>query len=122
VTLSLVLDVVAAVCFLLGAFLALVAAIGIVRFPGLLSRLHSGTKPQVIGLIFLLVGLGTQLRDVAAFGLLALIVLFQLFTSPVATHMIARASFRAGSAQTDQLVVDELTPALHGDDGPRGAP
>lgn len=115
-------DVVAAVCFLVGASLALVAAIGILRFPEVLSRMHAGAKPQVIGLMFLLVGLGTQLRDAAATGLLLLVVLFQLFTSPIATHMMARATFRGGQVREDVLEVDELTPVLRRDDGPRGAP
>jgi multicomponent Na+:H+ antiporter subunit G len=120
--LSTFLDVVAAVCFLVGAFLALVAAVGIMRFPDLLARMHSGTKPQVIGLIFMLIGLGTQLRDLAASGLLVLIVLFQLLTSPVASHMMARATYRAGQVPPESLVVDELTPVLHDEDSPRGAP
>lgn len=120
--LSTFLDVVAAVCFSIGAFLALVAAVGIMRFPDLLARMHSGTKPQVIGLIFMLIGLGTQLRDLAASGLLVLIVLFQLLTSPVATHMMARATYRAGQVPPESLVVDELTPVLHDEDTLRGAP
>jgi multicomponent Na+:H+ antiporter subunit G len=120
--LSTFLDVVAAVCFLVGAFLALVAAVGIMRFPDLLARMHSGTKPQVIGLIFMLIGLGTQLRDLAASGLLVLIVLFHLLTSPVASHMMARATYRAGQVPPESLVVDELTPVLHDEDSPRGAP
>ncbi|HSJ22123.1 MAG TPA: monovalent cation/H(+) antiporter subunit G [Nocardioidaceae bacterium] len=120
--LSTFLDVVAATCFTLGAFLAFVAAIGIMRFPDLLARMHSGTKPQVIGLIFMLIGLGTQLRDLAASGILVLIVLFQLFTSPVATHMMARATYRAGQVPPESLVVDELTPVLHDEDAPPGAP
>jgi multicomponent Na+:H+ antiporter subunit G len=120
--LSTFLDVVAAVCFLIGAFLAFVAAVGIMRFPDLLARMHSGTKPQVIGLIFMLIGLGTQLRDMAASGILVLIVLFQLLTSPVATHMMARATYRAGQVPPESLVVDELTPVLHEEDVPRGAP
>lgn len=119
---SLFLDVLAAVCFLVGASLALVAAIGILRFPDLLSRMHSGTKPQVIGLMFMLVGLGTQLRDLASLGLLVLVVVFQLVTSPVASHMLARAHYRAGQVRPGDLVVDELTPVLHEDEGPRGAP
>ena len=119
---SLFLDVLAALCFLVGASLALVAAIGILRFPDLLSRMHSGTKPQVIGLMFMLVGLGTQLRDLASLGLLMLVVVFQLVTSPVASHMLARAHYRAGQVRPGDLVADELTPVLHEDEGPRGAP
>ena len=117
-----VLDAVAAACFLIGSSLALVAAVGILRFPDVLSRMHAGAKPQVIGLMFLLVGLGTQLREVAATGLLLLVMVFQLFTSPIATHMMARATFRAGEVHEDLLEVDELTPALREDEGPRGAP
>jgi multicomponent Na+:H+ antiporter subunit G len=119
---ALLLDVVAGACFLVGASLALVAAVGILRFPDVLTRLHSGTKPQVIGLMFMLVGLATQLRDPAALGLLLLVVVFQLVTSPVATHMLARAHYRAGQVRPGDLVVDELTPVLGEDEGPRGAP
>lgn len=121
-TWALLLDMVAGACFLIGSSLALVAAIGILRFPDVLSRMHSGTKPQVIGLMFLLVGLGTQLRDPAAIGLLLLTVLFQLATSPIASHMLARATFRSGQVREDLLTADELSPVLHGDEGDRGAP
>lgn len=119
---TLVVDVVAAACLLVGASLALVAAIGILRFPDTLARMHSGTKPQVIGLMFLLVGLGTQLRDAAATALLLLIVVFQLFSAPIATHMLSRATFRSGQVEPDALEHDELSPVLHTDEGPRGAP
>jgi multicomponent Na+:H+ antiporter subunit G len=119
---DLVWDLVAGGCFLVGASLALVAAIGILRFPDVLSRMHSGTKPQVIGLMFLLVGLGAQLRDLAAAGLLLLVVVFQMFTAPIASHMLARAAYRSGQVRRELLVTDELAPALHRDDDERGAP
>ena len=44
-----VADLAAAVCILLGAVLALIAAIGVVRLPDLLTRMHAATKPQVLG-------------------------------------------------------------------------
>jgi multicomponent Na+:H+ antiporter subunit G len=119
---DLLLDLAAGACFLAGSSLALVAAIGILRFPDVLSRMHSGTKPQVIGLMFLLVGLGAQLRDLAAAGLLLLVIVFQLFTSPIASHMLARASYRSGQVRRDLLVADELSPVLHDDEDDRGAP
>ena len=90
----------------------LVAAIGILRFPDVLTRMHSATKPQVLGLLLVLLGLGLRLRDPAAIGLLALVALFQLVTSPIASHMVGRASFRAGQVRRDLLVVDELTNLL----------
>ncbi|MDT0203459.1 monovalent cation/H(+) antiporter subunit G [Nocardioides sp. AE5] len=115
-------DTIAAVCFVLGASLALIAGIGVLRLPDLLSRMHAATKPQVLGLILVLVGLGFRLREPEAIGLLALVALFQLVTSPVANHMVGRASFRAGQVDPDRLIVDELSDVLPEMKEPRGAP
>jgi len=112
---SAIADVVAATCLVAGALLALVAAIGILRFPDVLTRMHSATKPQVLGLLLVLTGVGFRLRDPGTIGLLALVAVFQLVTSPVASHMVGRASFRAGQVRRDLLVVDELTPTLDDD-------
>jgi multicomponent Na+:H+ antiporter subunit G len=107
-----VADVLAATCLSLGALLALVAAIGLVRFPDVLTRMHSATKPQVLGLLLILLGLALRLRDPGALGVLVLIGVFQLVTTPVASHMVGRASFRAGQVRRDLLVVDDLSPTL----------
>ena len=115
-------DYIAAICLLLGALLALVAAIGVLRLPDLLSRMHAATKPQVLGLLLILIGLGLRLRDPGAVGVLVLIGLFQLLTSPVANHMVGRASFRAGQVREDQLVVNELEGVLPEPEEPQGAP
>ena len=107
-----VADVAAAACLVVGALLTLIAAIGVLRFADVLTRMHSATKPQVLGLLLIMVGLGLRLRDPTTIGLLALVALFQLVTTPIASHMVGRASFRAGQVRQDQLVVDELTPVL----------
>ena len=105
-------DVAAAACLVLGVLLSLIAAIGILRFPDVLTRMHSATKPQVLGLLLVLLGLALRLRDASSLGLLALVALFQLVTSPIASHMVGRASFRAGQVRQDLLVVDELSDVL----------
>lgn len=115
-------DVIAAVCFVAGALLALIAAIGVLRLPDLLSRMHAATKPQVLGLILVLTGLGFRLREPEAIGILLLVALFQLVTSPVANHMVGRASFRAGQVDHDRLITDELSEVLRALEEPRGAP
>ena len=107
-----VADVSAAVCLVLGALLTLIAAIGILRFPDVLTRMHSATKPQVLGLLVVLLGLGLRLRDASSLGLLVLVAIFQLITTPIASHMVGRASFRAGQVRRDLLVVDELSDVL----------
>lgn len=113
-------DVLAAVCFVLGALLSLVAAIGLLRFPDLLSRMHSATKPQVLGLLLVVGGLALRLRDPSATAILFLVAVAQMLTVPVGSHMVGRASFRAGQVRRDLLVVDELSDADL--DEHRGAP
>ena len=102
-------DVLAAVCLLGGALLAFAAGVGLLRFPDLLSRMHAATKPQVLGLALVLLGLALRVREGPALWMLLLVVAFQLLTSPVAAHMVGRAGYRTGKVSHDLLVVDELT-------------
>ncbi|XVU29366.1 monovalent cation/H(+) antiporter subunit G [Actinoplanes sp. CA-054009] len=113
-----VLDVVAAVCLVVGALLSLSAGVALLRFPDLLSRMHAATKPQVLGLLLVLLGCGLRLRDAVDVTTLILVAVFQMATAPVAAHMVGRAGYRAGLARADLLVTDELAPAGEGDSGP----
>ncbi|WP_134764913.1 monovalent cation/H(+) antiporter subunit G [Nocardioides sp. 1609] len=114
-----VLDVVGAVCLLLGSLLSLVAAIGVLRLPDLLTRMHAATKPQVLGLVLVVLGLSLVLRSPSAAALGVVVVLAQMVTAPVAAHMVGRASYRAGQVRDDLLVVDELTGEIDPDLGRR---
>jgi multicomponent Na+:H+ antiporter subunit G len=104
-----VADVAAAVCMLTGAFLAFAAGVGILRFPDLLSRMHAATKPQVLGLVLMLIGVALRVHVWSVVGMLVLVVVFQLLTAPVAAHMVGRAGFRTGKVPTGSLVVDDLS-------------
>ncbi|MBO0898388.1 monovalent cation/H(+) antiporter subunit G [Cellulomonas sp. zg-ZUI222] len=104
-----VADVASIVCLLGGAFFAFAAGVGALRFPDLLSRMHAGTKPQVLGLILVLIGLALRLREGGAVWALVLVAIFQMLTAPVAAHMVGRAGFRTGKVRNDLLVVDELS-------------
>ena len=106
---GLIADVAAGIFLVLGAFLSLVAAIGTLRFPDLLARMHAAAKPQVLGLIFILLGLELRLRSGAVLLVLILVVLFQFLTAPVSAHMVGRAGYRTGKIRRDLLVVDDLS-------------
>jgi multicomponent Na+:H+ antiporter subunit G len=66
-------------------------------------------------------GVALRLRELEAVGMLALVVLLQMGTSVVSSHMVGRASFRAGQVRRDLLVVDELGDGPSHEE-PRGAP
>ena len=106
------LDGIGAVCLLLGAMLCLAGAIGLLRFPDTLSRLHAATKPQTLGLILVLTGLAATLRTWSAVTTLVLLAATQFFTSPVTAHLVGRAAYRNGNVDESTLEVDELSDAL----------
>lgn len=104
------LDLVAAVLLIVSAFLTLAAAVGLLRFPDALARLHAATKPQILGLMLLVIALALSVRSWAALLLLIPVVVFQLLTAPIAAHMVGRAGYRTGEFEPDTLVADELEP------------
>ena len=106
--LSQIADVVAAACLLAGAFLCLTAGVGLLRFPDVLSRMHAGTKPQVLGVLLVMVGGAIRLHGLAATWMLLLVAAFQLLTAPVSAHMISRVAYRRRHVRRDLMVVDEL--------------
>jgi multicomponent Na+:H+ antiporter subunit G len=102
------MDVIAGILLVTGSTFATIAAIGIVRFPDVLSRMHAATKPQTVGLLLILTGVGFRLGDLSDITILVLIGLFQLLTAPVSAHMVGRAAFRTGFARRDALTVCEF--------------
>lgn len=111
-TFAAVADVLSVICLVLGAILSLAAAVGLVRLPDLLSRMHAATKPQTLGLLLILLGVGLRLRDPGVIGVLLLVAIVQALTTPVGAHMVGRAAYRTGTVREDLLDTDELADAL----------
>lgn len=108
-----VLDAAAAVCLVLGALMSLAAAIGLVRFPDLLTRMHAGTKPQVFGLLLLLTAVALENRDPVMVPLIVLGWVFQLLTVPVSAHMVGRSTYRTKHLNRATLTQDDLQEVLN---------
>ncbi|WP_227979409.1 monovalent cation/H(+) antiporter subunit G [Nocardia spumae] len=107
-----VLNWISYVVILVGAFLAATAAIAIMRFPDTLTRMHAATKPQVTGLILILVGAAIQLRGHPNVWMLVLTGLFTLVTAPAIAHLVGRTAYREQRHRDGLLLVNEL-----GDEG-----
>ena len=103
-----VLDSIAAVLVLVGALLSLAAGVGLLRFPDALSRLHAATKPQILGLIFVLIAIAVESRSWPTVLTLLPVLIFQMLTAPISAHMVGRSGYRAGDVKPGSLLVDEL--------------
>lgn len=101
-------DIIGAAFILAGSLFTFIAALGLVRLPDLLSRMHAAAKPQMLGLALLLGGLTITLRSWQWVALAAAVLAIQMVAAPVASHMLGRAAYRRGLANTPNLVVDQL--------------
>ncbi len=117
---TVVRDTVTAVLLPAGAVFCLLGAVGLLRFPDTVSRLHAAAKAQTLGVLFVLVGAAVQmpLRDAPV---LLLVALFQLFTVPITSQIIARTAYRTHGLDRDRLLCDELAERLARDGTPVAA-
>jgi multicomponent Na+:H+ antiporter subunit G len=102
------IDYLAGALMVIGSIFCLVAAVGIVRLPDTLTRMHAATKAGTLGAGLLLLAeavfyhrLGISLRALTVIALL-------LLTSPVAAHLVGRTSYRSGVNLSDRTWIDEL--------------
>lgn len=105
-------DLIGALLLLCGAFLCLVAAVALIRFPDVLAKLHAITKPQVLGLLLLAAGVFVSVRTWWVFAICTLAVALQLLTAPVSATMVSRATYRRGLVDSGKLVQDDLAADL----------
>ncbi len=89
-----IIDTFAHLLILIGAVISLTAAIGVVRFRDTLSRMHPATKPQVVGLLFVLGGAMIILRSSVDIWMMALAGMFMVLTAPVIAHRVGRVAYR----------------------------
>lgn len=101
---------VAGTLLLVGATLALLAAIGVLRMPDVFTRMQSSTKASTLGLACLLVGL-IVLHPNAEFIIRAgSIAAFVMLTTPVSAHVIARSAAQTDAPLWEGTIVDERPP------------
>ncbi|MFE9923830.1 monovalent cation/H(+) antiporter subunit G [Streptomyces sp. NPDC005774] len=110
-------DVITTVLLPTGAVFCLLGALGLLRFPDIISRLHAAAKAQTLGLMFILVGTAVQLPLRYA-PVLLLVVLFQLLTAPITSQIVGRTAYRVQALDRGALFRDELADRLARDGTP----
>ena len=101
------IDILTSILWLFGALFALLAAVGVARMPDVFTRMQASTKASSLGVGCFLIGAALQFGDVASFIRAGSIVAFVLLTTPVAAHVIARASYLAEVPLWEGTVLDE---------------
>lgn len=100
--------IVVAFILLAGALFSLIAAIGVVRLPDLYSRMHAASKAGTVGSGLLLLAVGIHSQDMSILARALAGFVFFVLTAPIAAHLLARASHKAGHHLTEPSIRDEL--------------
>ena len=95
---NLVLDIAAAILFLIGSAFVVIGCIGLVRFPDFYTRLHPAGVTDTAGAELIIIAMMLQAPSWVVVAKLGFIAAFLFLTSPVATHAIANAAWVSGLA------------------------
>ena len=106
--LDMAIAVLTAALLIVGAIFSLLAAIGILRFPDLYTRMHAASKAGTIGSGLLLLAAGVHSLDAAILIRALAGFFFFVLTAPISAHLLAKAAHQAGYKLTKLSVVDQL--------------
>jgi multicomponent Na+:H+ antiporter subunit G len=101
-------QIVGEVALLLGALLILVAAIGVVRFPDALTRMHALSKASTLGVSVALLGAALARSHIGDITSLLFATVLQAATNPVAATLLTQATYYAEGIANRVDTVDEL--------------
>ncbi|MDP1633829.1 MAG: monovalent cation/H(+) antiporter subunit G [Gallionellaceae bacterium] len=83
-------------CLMAGGFFCVVGPLGLVRMPDFYTRMHAASVTDTLGAGLILFGLILQAGWTLVMAKLLIIVLLIAFTSPTATHALAKAALTRG--------------------------
>lgn len=104
------IEVIKGTLLLSGAVFMLLAAVGVLRLPDLLTRMHATTKAAALGVSLVMLAVALHFAEVAVVARAFGVIVFILMTAPVAAHVIGRAGYFVGSRLWSGTVKDELRP------------
>jgi len=107
-TAALLIDALSWAMLLAGGVFCVIGAIGLVRMPDFYTRMHAASVVDTLGAALLLAGMMLQAGPTLVTVKLAMIGALLFFTSPAATHALARAALQRG-----------VQPVLAHDESPR---
>ena len=93
---------------LAGGLFGFVAAVGMLRLPDTITRMHASTKAGTLGAGLIMTAVAVHFMQVGITLRAGAAILFLLLTAPVATHVIGRAAYHCGIRLWDRTWKDEL--------------
>jgi multicomponent Na+:H+ antiporter subunit G len=93
---SAALDIASWILLVAGGLFCIVGGIGLLRMPDFYTRVHAASVTDTLGVGLILLGLALQAGWTLVAAKLLVIGLLIFFTSPAATHALAKAALERG--------------------------
>jgi multicomponent Na+:H+ antiporter subunit G len=97
---------------LVGAGFVLIGALGVVRMPDLMLRMHTTTKAGALGGGLIAVAAAFHFPEAGVIVRSVAILAFVVLTAPIAAHVIGRAGYFVGVPLWEKTLKDELKERL----------
>jgi multicomponent Na+:H+ antiporter subunit G len=85
-------DIITIVLLITGSLVTLLAAVGMIRFPDIFTRMQAASKPSSLGLLLLAIAAAIQIGGAAATIKVVLVIAFVFLKVPVSAQALARAA------------------------------
>jgi multicomponent Na+:H+ antiporter subunit G len=92
----------------LGVFLVVAAAAGMLRLPDAYSRTNAVAKAAALGVSCVLAGVLVLMPSPTTIVTLSLAIVAQLLTAPIAGYAVGRAAYRSGAPLSPATYRDDL--------------
>lgn len=94
-----IVSLISAIFIFLGSIIALISAIGIVKFQDVFLRSHASTKSSTLSVLLTIIGVLIYFTVNQGFFSVRLLLslVFINLTSPVGMHLVARVAYRNGA-------------------------
>jgi len=98
-----------------GSLFSLVAALGMLRLPDTIMRMHAATKAGTLGAGLILIAEAVFYHELGVTLKVLTAIVFLLLTAPVAAHLIGRAAYHSGIRLWKKTWIDQLKDAYRQD-------
>ena len=103
-----VIDSLIIILLALGGLFSLLAAVGILVMPDVYTRMQAASKAVTFGATSIVLAAALHFQEAGVVARCLLVCVFLFVTIPVASHLIARAAYRAREPLAPETSVDEL--------------
>jgi multicomponent Na+:H+ antiporter subunit G len=86
----------------LGALFVLLAAVGVLRLPNTLARMHAATLATSFGILLTLIGAVVTTKQWSAVGQLSLAVIFLCLIQPIGVALLGRKVLKDDSSESER--------------------